>query len=109
MVIGSLTEYIENDQPGKDKTGLSRWSVMTFKGDIDRMQVICRYTHYNKSLDSSTTYQQHCGFFITKKKDLTCPQTKFREDLVSQLQKWREEGDHLIICLDANEDVYKKY
>ncbi len=30
MVIGSLTEYIENNQPGKDETGLGRWSVMTF-------------------------------------------------------------------------------
>jgi hypothetical protein len=28
--------------------------------------------------------------------------------LVSQLQKWCEEGDRLILCLNANEDTYKK-
>jgi hypothetical protein len=33
MVIGPLTEYIENDQPGKDETGLGRWAILTFKGD----------------------------------------------------------------------------
>jgi hypothetical protein len=25
-----------------------------------------------------------------------------------QLNKWQEEGDHLVVCLDANEDIYKK-
>ncbi len=32
----------------------------------------------------------------------------FREDLVEQLQRWRAQRDKLIVCLDANEDVYKK-
>jgi len=27
---------------------------------------------------------------------------------VAQLRKWREEGDQLVVCLDANEDIYKK-
>jgi hypothetical protein len=27
---------------------------------------------------------------------------------VAQLKKWREEGDRLVVCLDANEDIYKK-
>jgi hypothetical protein len=25
-----------------------------------------------------------------------------------QLRKWREEGDRLIVCMDANEDIYRK-
>ncbi len=109
MAIGPLTEYIEHNQPGKDKTGLGWWAVMTFKGDKGRTRVICGYNPcYNKSLKSSTTYQQHRRFLITQKKDLTCPRTKFKADLVSQLQQWREEGDRLIVCLDANKDIYKK-
>ncbi len=108
-VIGSLTEYIENDQPGKDETGLGRWSVMTFKGDNGRTRVICGYNPcYNKNPDSSTTYQQHRRFFITQRGDLMCPRTRFKENLVSQLKKWRKEGNHLIVCLDMNEDIYKK-
>ncbi len=109
MAIGTLTEYIEHDQPGKDKTGLGRWAVMTFKGDSGRTRVICGYNPcYNKSPESSTTYQQHRRFLITQKKDLMCPWTKFKADLVSQLQQWREEGGRLIVCLDANKDIYKK-
>ncbi len=91
MAIGPMTEYIKHDQPGKDKTGLGQWVVMTFKGDRGRMQVICRCNPCcNKSPKSSTTYQQHRRFLITQKKDLTCPRTKFKADLASQLQQWRE-------------------
>jgi hypothetical protein len=103
MAIGPRMEYIKHDWPGKDKTGLSRWSVMTFKGESGRTQVICGYNPcYNKNPKSSTTYQQHRRYFVTQKKDLTCPRTKFKEDLVSQFQQWRKEGNHLIVCLDAN-------
>ncbi len=27
---------------------------------------------------------------------------------MQQLEKWRLEGDRLIVCMDANEDIYKK-
>jgi hypothetical protein len=82
---------------------------MTFKGDGGRTRVICEYNPcYNKNPESSTTYQQHQRFFITQKKDLTCPWTKFKEDLLGQLQQWGKKGDRLIVCPDANEDIYKK-
>jgi hypothetical protein len=28
--------------------------------------------------------------------------------LVGQLKQWREDGDQLIVCLDANKNIYKK-
>ena len=39
---------------------------------------------------------------------MTCPLIRFREDLVAQLRKWRAEGDRLIVCMDANSDIYRK-
>ncbi len=36
MAIRPLTEYIKHDQPGKDKTGLGQWAVMTLKGGRGR-------------------------------------------------------------------------
>ncbi len=108
MAIGPLTKYIEHNKPGKDETGLGQWSVMTFKGESGRTQVICGYSPcYNKNTKSSTAYQQHRRYFVTQKKDLTCHRTKFKEDLVSQLQQWCKEGNRLIVCLDANKDIYK--
>jgi hypothetical protein len=44
-----------------------------------------------------------------QKKDCTsCPREKFREQLIAQLKQWREQGDRLIVCLDANKDIHRK-
>ena len=43
-----------------------------------------------------------------KEKDCTCPRTGFKKDLLAQLGKWREQGDRLIVCMDVNEDIYRK-
>ncbi len=78
MAFGSITEYLVHDQPGKDESGLGRWSVMTFKGENGLTRVICRYNPcYNAKPDSSTTYQQHRRYLISQRKDLTCPRVKF--------------------------------
>ncbi len=109
MAFGTVTEYLMHDQPEKDETGLGRWSVMTFKGDSGLTRVVCGYNPcYDTKLESSTTYQQHQCFFITKRKDPTSPRVKFWEDLVAQLSKWRSEGDKLIVCLYTNEHIYRK-
>jgi hypothetical protein len=36
------------------------------------------------------------------------PATILWEVLVSQLSKWRKEGNQLFVCLNTNEDIYKK-
>jgi hypothetical protein len=33
---------------------------------------------------------------------------RFRQDLVKALKQWRQEGDRLIMCMDANKDINKK-
>jgi hypothetical protein len=43
-----------------------------------------------------------------KQDHMTCPRTKFREDLLHLLNTWREAGDRIIVCLVANKDIYKK-
>jgi hypothetical protein len=109
LLFGPLTEQLDNDQPGKDKLGLGCWSVMMLRGDGVRTRVVCGYNPcYNKNQYSSTTYQQHRRFFITQRSDLTCPRKKIREDLVAQLTRWQNNGDRLIVCLDANKHIYKK-
>ena len=111
MAIGPITDYIAHAdrQEGNDATGLGRWSVITLQGNGFKTRMVCGYNPcYNNNPSSSTSYQQHRRFFINKRKDLTCPRKKFRDDLIAQLKVWREEGDRLIVCLDANKNIYKK-
>ena len=43
-----------------------------------------------------------------KEKDRTCPRTRFKNDLLAQLRKRREQGDRLIFCMEVNEEIYCK-
>ena len=109
LMFGPLTSLLDYGAEKMDKSGLGRWSVMTVQGEGFNTRIVCGYnTCYNNNANSSTSYQQHRRYLINKRKDLTCPRTKFREDLIDQLSKWREEGDQLIVCLDANENIYTK-
>ncbi len=62
----------------------------------------------NTIINLGTTYQQQRRYFITKKKDLTCPLVLFQRDLTKQIKKWRESGDRIILFMDHNEHVINR-
>ncbi len=108
IMFGPLIDQLDFNKNGKDDKGLGRWSVMTVQGDGAWTRIVCGYNPCgNSKLNSSMTYQQHRRYFVTLQKDLSCPRVRFRQDLVKVLKKWREEGDRLIVCMDANEDINK--
>ena len=53
------------------------------------------------------TYQQHRRHLVNKLKCLDCPREQLLADLKQELTKWRDQGKNVIVCLDANEDIYK--
>ena len=61
----------------------------------------------NKKRDSGTVHQQHCRHLINKLKDDICPHAQFREDLLCQMKQWWMDGKWLILCLDANKNIYQ--
>ena len=110
LLYGPLIEQYDFEHSGKEDTGLGRWVVMVFRGSEGIItRIICGYNPcYNNKTGSKTSYQQHRRYFITKEKDRTCPRQRFRDDLVKKLQEWRDAGDRLVVCMDANEDIYNK-
>ena len=83
---------------------------MVFRGSGGvTTRIVCGYNPcYNTRKESKTFYQQNRRHLITKEKDKSCPRKIFREDLVRQLKRWRDSGERLVICIDANEDIYAK-
>jgi hypothetical protein len=110
LMFGPLTEYLDMPNLGKDESGLGRWSTMTVKGEGVQTRIVCGYNPCNsRRTDSGTSYQQQRRYLIHHKKDaVTCPRTKFRDDLLRLLTTWREAGDRIIVCLDANKNIYTK-
>jgi hypothetical protein len=106
LLFGNLTKQLDQTESSKDKMGLGRWSVMTLQGNGVCTRIICGYDPCgNAKLNSGTTYQQHRRYFMTMKKDTTCPRKRFQDNLMKQLNKRHKEGDCLIVCMDANEDI----
>ncbi len=104
MIFGALVKLVDQTAVQKDESGLWRWSVITLRNDGITTRIVCGYNPcYNKSKDNGTTHAQHHRYLAKVKKDLTCPRTRFRLDLINQLRKWQGEGDKITICLDANE------
>jgi hypothetical protein len=108
LIFGEMIDYYNQAQLGQDDSGLGRWVAMTLRGETTT-RIICGYNSCgNNRPNSGTVYHQQRQYWITKQGCLTCLRVKFWEDLVAQLKRWREQGDKLIVCLDANEDVYSK-
>jgi hypothetical protein len=109
LLLGHLTEQLDFEKNGKDPTGLGRWTVMTLQGEGVQTRIVCGYNPCgNNRLNSGTSYQQQRKFFVTEKGDLSCPRKKFLEDLTGLLKQWRDEGDSIVVCMDANENIYSK-
>ena len=83
---------------------------MTFQGSEGIVtRIVCGYNPCRSPRKAKrSTYQQHRRYFTMVESDQTCPRTRFREDFIKQLEQWREAGDRLIVCMDANENIYRK-
>ena len=91
---------------GTYPTGLGRWTWMTF---CDKNNIMLRVVTGYRPCEApgiSTTYQQQLRYFRGNN-DNRDPRTAFYEDLFQDVSVWKQEGDRIIIGLDANEDVRK--
>lgn len=51
-------------------------------------------------------YQQHCHYFINTMHNTMCPRTWFQNDLLWRLKHWPNKDEQLVLCMNANEDIY---
>ena len=109
MVYGDLIQQFDPEESGQEDLGLGRWTYMLFRGANNTVtRVICGYSPCaNKKKDSRTVYQQHQWHLINKLKVDTCPRSRFWEDLLRKMRQWRRVGEQLILCLDANKNIYR--
>jgi hypothetical protein len=109
LMFGPLTEYLDMPASEKDISGLGRWTTMLLKGGTGvQTRIICGYSPcQSKRQDNSTSYSQQRRYQIWQHHNhITCPCVKFRDDLGKLLKEWRAAGDRLIVCLDANKNIY---
>ena len=93
LLYGPLTEQHDFKASGKDPTGLGRRISIVLRGeDGITLSLVCGY---NTCASSKKTIRSsyHRRYLLKKEIDTTCPRTRFKEDLLSQLTKWRKMGN----------------
>ncbi|EJK52704.1 hypothetical protein THAOC_27993, partial [Thalassiosira oceanica] len=98
---------------GEDETNLGRWTWMRFKGEGKNVRVITAYRPVKSSRVRrrgadltdrlGTVWEQHVRHFGDTDVD---PRKRFDEDLLTELSRWKDEGDEIILMMDANQHIY---
>eukprot|EP00978_Attheya_sp_CCMP212_P005014 scaffold11078_cov48-Attheya_sp.AAC.2 len=91
---------------GKDPSGLGRWIWMRFQGQQGHMtRVISFYRPCHAANKEGSVWEQHVRYFRGKLELDKNPRESFYEDLFTEIETWKQLGDHIIIARDTNEDV----
>jgi hypothetical protein len=96
-------------EKSNDKTKLGRWTTLLLQGKQGhRVRLITGYRPHKlqSGLNSGeqTVAAQHQRFFRSQGRELE-PQEAFIQDLDKEIEGWLQNGEELVIALDANEDV----
>ena len=92
---------------GSDPTNLGRWTWAKIQGRNGHfLRVVSAYQPVKNTSETGSSYQQQLRYF-REQGVYECPRTLFVRDLKHQIQEWLQEGDHIIVGLDANDDIRK--
>ena len=93
-------------QTGRDTTGLGRWSWISATNQHQvTTRIISAYQPCRTKRQRFTTIYAQQSRFFQQHGDMRCPIEIFRQHLTQQLRQWREQGDRIILFLDANENL----
>jgi hypothetical protein len=87
---------------GSDPLGLGRWSWTRYhgRGNIT-LRIISAYRPCNSN-GPLTMYSQHQNYFDEENIE-GCPRALFTSHLLTEIDKWTQEGDQIILLIDAND------
>jgi len=91
-------------RPGADVLGLGRWCWTRIRGPNGfHIRIIVMYRPCF-STGPLSTYQQHVRK-LSQLHRYVCPRNELLTDISKEMHLWQDEGDHLIVLTDFNDDV----
>ena len=89
---------------GTDPSGLGRWAWLRLEGRQEHhLRVVSAYRPVDSGGHGSV-YSQHQRHFTRNLRDAD-PRHAFYDDLFDEVTRWKTLSDHIVVSLDANEDV----
>ena len=95
---------------GQDESGLGWWLWVLIQGKHKTLvRIVSAYRPYNSDKVNSVMMQHYRHFKKEDRRDehrkIINPRTAFYKDIKAVIKIWKEEGNHIIIGIDANEDI----
>lgn len=89
-----------------DKKGLGRWATTLYRGKRNiKTRIVAAYKPIKSGgIGSSTIYRQQQRAYLQHKREDDL-RDSFLEDLSSQIQRWKNKGEQVILLIDFNDDV----
>ena len=89
---------------GQDPSGLGRWAWLLLEGkQHHRLRILSVYRPVD-SVGPETVSEQHRRYLYSIDRDEE-PRDAIYKDLFQAVTEWKNQGEHIIIGIDANEDV----
>ena len=89
---------------GQDPTGLGRWAWLLLEGkQHHHLRILSVYCPVD-SIGPETVSEQHRRHLYLVDRDEE-PCDAIYKDLFQAVTEWKDQGDHIVIGIDANEDV----
>jgi hypothetical protein len=91
---------------GEDPSGLARWAWHRYQGkDGIALRVVSAYRPNGPGTGGGyIVFAQHICH-LSDNNNFRDPRSTFIEDLETQLQSWIEQGDQIVVGIDANDDL----
>ena len=106
LTFGKLHQYARRN--GGDFRNLGQIaSTVYYANRKNRTRVVTAYNvGCNKPRGLKTNYQQHLRYIQDKQLEIK-PESMFLLDLYALLKTWKDQGDRLLLFMDANEHILK--
>lgn len=106
IALGEICQYAKVTKGGNDHRNLGRVSSMVFY--VNPQQRFRLASGYNvgrsKPEGLQTVYQQQLRYIQNEGLE-TNPRRLMRDDLLEQMKNWLQQGERIMLYLDANENV----
>ena len=90
---------------GSDFRNLGQWVWQKYRGKNNKiLRVVTAYPP-NPSCGLYTVYAQHRAHFNEINKTMWEPRAQFLVDLQSEIHKWQNQKEQVVLMMDCNEDV----
>ena len=107
VLNGALSKYIKD--ANVNHTGLGRWSWVKLEGQPGHVtRIVTAYGPCRSKSSGTKTYYQQQRRYIQNNSLRTTVKKMFRDDLCATLREWRNQGDRIILMMDANDTVSDK-